>query len=120
VLGLPPPPPLFPPPPQLVSGNQRAASSPMQSIPRISRFQRLVPRGANANTPIPASVAPPPADHGPNGFAGALLLELVGAFVVMVSFVDPAELPVIATLAGENAQLASVGSVPQLNFRVPV
>ncbi len=37
-----------------------------------------------------------------------------------VSFVDPAVLPAIVTLLGENVQLASDGSVPQLNFTVPV
>src|SRR5580658_3657904 len=97
-----------------------AASNPAKSIPRSILFQRRVLTGANANATIPARAVPPAADQGPNGFAGGLLLELVGAVVLTVSFVDPAVPPAIVTLLGVNVQLASAGSVPQVNFTVPV
>jgi hypothetical protein len=114
---------LLPPPPQAMIEKERKANNNPQRSACNSRFQRLILAGAKARPTTPARATPPAGIHGLDGSldgpTGPGLSVAVAAAVVTVSVLETGEPPDGATLAGENEQVARLGSVPQENFTVP-
>jgi hypothetical protein len=113
------------PPPQPMMEREKEANNNPQLITRDSRFQRLILAGTKARPATPARARPPAGTHGldggrdgPKGRTG-LTMDVVAA-VVTVKVLETGELPEEVTLAGENEQVARLGSEPQENFTVPV
>ena len=112
---------LLPPPPQLITDRDREANNNPQLSRRNRRFQRLIFPGAKARPITPAMASPPAGIHGLERSKGRSGWSMaLAAAVATVSVLVTAVPPDGVTLAGENEQVAMLGTVPQENFTVPV
>ena len=112
----------MPPPPQPDTSREKDASNNAQQNPRNCEFKRQIFLGVKARPMIPAMASPPAGSHGGSdgleGRSGFSMAE--EAAVVSVIVVEVGEPPDGVTLVGEKEQTASLGSVPQEKFTVPV
>ena len=109
------------PPPHPTTAREREANKNPQLSRRKCRSRRLILPGAKARPIKPAMASPRAGIHGADGPKGRCGWSMAFASAVTtVSVLLTAAPPDGVTLAGENEQVAMLGSVPHENFTVPV
>ena len=104
----------LPPPPHPCNANQPAARISNKHVARKREPHRLVLAGEMASPTSPANARLPAGIHGtPAGWSPSRSSMATAAVVEIVSLPVIGELPVDASVVGENVQVASLGNPVQ-------